>query len=77
MLKVATYWTLSNSGQEKTPREIMALRLIESLERLAENTKTSTGEPQLLRQIGQIRQQLDSYDNEETDETAAANNPLR
>ncbi len=65
------------TGQEKTPREIMALRLIESLERLAENTKTSTGEPQLLRQIGQIRQQLDSYDNVEADETAAANNPLR
>ena len=59
-------------GQEKTPREIMALRLIESLERLAENAKSSEAEPELIRQLGQIRNQLNAYGDADTDETAAA-----
>ena len=66
-------------GHEKSAREIMALRLIESLERLAENAKESETQPQLMQQLGQIRNQLNRYDDVDKNENpaAAANNPPR
>jgi hypothetical protein len=54
-------------GTERTPREMMALRMIESLERLAENSKDAAA-PQLtlLSQMGQLRDQLNAIDDVDT-----------
>ena len=55
-------------GDERTPREMMALRMIESLERLAEGSKDAAApQPTLLNQMGQLRDQLNIYDDTDTE----------
>ena len=50
-------------GTERTPREMMALRMIESLERLAENSKDAAApQPTLFSQMGQLRDQLNVFE---------------
>lgn len=47
----------------KAPREIMALRLVESLERLTENARNAAApQPSLLNQLNQLRTELGGYD---------------
>lgn len=55
-------------GSQYTPRQIMALRMIESLERLVEGSN-SLAESPLLKQLGDLRNQLNIYGDTDTTES--------
>ena len=54
-------------GNQRTPREIMAVRMIESLERLVEGGQGIAESP-LIKQLEALRDELNIYDDTDTNE---------
>lgn len=61
------------TGNQYTPRQIMALRMVESLERLVEGSSHATETP-LLKQLNILRDQLNIYDDMDPNENVQEGN---